>query len=66
MTPYTKTLGTLSRETGISIPTLRLYADTGLVDCIRDSVGRRLFPDSAAEIALRVRAERTAGRLTAA
>ena len=57
--PFDQTLGTLSRETGISVPTLRLYADTALIPCIRDSVGRRLFPESAAKIALRVRDERT-------
>ncbi len=56
---FDQTLGTLSRETGISVPTLRLYADSSLIPCIRDSVGRRLFPKSAAEIALRVRDERT-------
>ncbi len=57
--PFDKTLGTLAKETGISIPTLRLYADSALIPCIRDSVGRRLFPEGAAEIALRVRDERT-------
>ena len=56
--PYDKTLGTLSRETGISIPTLRLYADTQLIPCIRDSVGRRLFPRNAGALALEVRATR--------
>ena len=60
--PFDKTLGTLRRQTGISVPTLRLYADSGLIPCIRDSVGRRLFPESAAEIALRVRDERTGAR----
>ena len=53
------TLGTMSKQTGISKPTLRLYADSGLVPCLVDSVGRRLFAESAAEIALRVRDERT-------
>lgn len=53
------TLGTMSKETGISKPTLRLYADSGLVPCLIDSVGRRLFDENAPEIALRVRDERT-------
>ena len=53
------TLGSLSKQTGISKPTLRLYADSGLVPCSVDSIGRRLFLESAAEIALRVRDERT-------
>ena len=59
MEAFDTTLGTLSRRTGISKPTLRLYADTGLVPCLIDSVGRRLFQRSAAESALRVRDERT-------
>ena len=56
---FDTTLGTLHQRTGISKPTLRLYADTGLVPCLVDSVGRRLFQPSAAKIALRVRDERT-------
>lgn len=56
---YDKTLGTVSRESNVSVPTLRLYADSGLIPCIRDSVGRRLFPESAVEAARRVRKERT-------
>lgn len=59
MEVFDTTLGTLSRKTGISKPTLRLYADTGLVPCVVDSVGRRLFQPRAADIALRVRDERT-------
>jgi len=53
------TLGSLAQKTGISKPTLRLYADSGLIPCSVDSVGRRLFLSSTAEIALRVRDERT-------
>jgi DNA-binding transcriptional MerR regulator len=53
------TVGSMSKLTGISKPTLRLYADSGLVPCSVDSVGRRLFPETAPEIALRVRDERT-------
>ena len=59
MEAFDTTLGTLSRQTGISKPTLRLYADSGLVPCMVNSVGHRLFQPSAAEIALRVRDERT-------
>lgn len=53
------TIGTMSKKTGISKPTLRLYADSGLVPCQKDSVGRRLFEAGAPKIALRVRDERT-------
>ncbi|UCC14396.1 MAG: MerR family transcriptional regulator [Gammaproteobacteria bacterium] len=53
------TLGSLAKQTGISRPTLRLYADSGLIPCSVDSTGRRLFPESASEIALRVRDNRT-------
>jgi DNA-binding transcriptional MerR regulator len=56
------TLGTLSRETGISRPTLRLYADSRLIPCEVDTVGRRLFPASAIARAVKVHAERTAAR----
>ncbi len=52
------TLGSLAKQTGISRPTLRLYADSGLIPCSLDSTGRRLFPESAPDIALRVRDER--------
>lgn len=56
--PFDKTLGTVSKESGVSVPTLRLYADSGLIPCIRDSVGRRLFQHDAGQLALRVRQER--------
>ncbi len=59
MEAFNTTLGTLSRQTGISKPTLRLYADSGLVPCLITSVGHRLFQPSAAKTALRVRDERT-------
>jgi DNA-binding transcriptional MerR regulator len=55
---YTKTLGTLHRETGISVPTLKLYSDLGLIPSIRSSIGHRLFPANAGQLALQVRAVR--------
>ncbi len=59
------TIGSMSKVTGISKPTLRLYADSGLVPCQIDSVGRRLFDASAPKIALRVRDQRMGTRKTA-
>lgn len=59
---YDLTIGALHRETGISIPTLKLYADSKLIPSIRDSTGRRLFPSSAAQMALKLREERMARR----
>lgn len=65
MESFDTTLGTLSRQTGISKPTLRLYADSGLLPCLVNSVGHRLFQPSAAKIAIRIRNERTRARNTA-
>jgi DNA-binding transcriptional MerR regulator len=47
-----KTLLTLSefaRRAGISRPTARLYADSGIVPCYHDTRGGRLFLESAVE-----------------
>lgn len=52
------TLGTLHEESEVSKPSLRLYADLGLIPCRVDTVGRRLFPEAAIEAARKVRAER--------
>ncbi len=41
------TLGALRKETGISFPTLRHYADAGWIDCEMDSSGRRIFTEAA-------------------
>lgn len=65
MESFDTTLGTLSRQTGISKPTLRLYADSGLIPCLVNSVGHRLFQRSAAQKALRIRDERISTRNSA-
>lgn len=65
MESFDTTLGTLSRQTGISKPTLRLYADSGLIPCLVNSVGHRLFQPSAAKEALRIRDERIGIRKSA-
>jgi len=56
------TLGSIARQTGISKPTLRLYADSGLIPCSVDCTGRRLFHESVIALALQVREERTHAR----
>lgn len=53
------TLPELSRRAGISLPTLRLYADTGLIECSYDTRGNRLFRETVVEQARRVRESRT-------
>ena len=53
-------MGAMVRQTGLSPPTLRLYADAGLIPCEVDSTGRRLFPPMAIEMAKRIHAERLA------
>lgn len=53
-------MGAMVRQTGLSPPTLRLYAAAGLIPCEVDSTGRRLFPTVAVKMAKRVHAERLA------
>lgn len=53
------TLGALRKETGISFPTLRRYADAGWIDCEVDSSGRRIFTKTAIEQARCVYKSRT-------
>jgi DNA-binding transcriptional MerR regulator len=59
------TLGSVAQQTGISKPTLRLYADSGLIPCSVDFTGRRLFHTNVIDLALQVREERTRARKTA-
>lgn len=56
------TLGELSRRSAISPPTLRLYSDAGLIDCLYTSRGDRLFFEEAIEQARRVRESRSRKR----
>jgi DNA-binding transcriptional MerR regulator len=53
------TLPELGRRAGISLPTLRLYADVGLIECFRDTRGNRLFLEAAIDHARKVRESRT-------
>jgi len=56
------TLGALRKETGISLQTLRRYADAGWIDCELDSTGRRIFTIEAIDQARKVFESRTARR----
>ena len=40
---YTDTTSELARQAGVTQPTIRKYADLGLLDCIVASNGTRLF-----------------------
>lgn len=53
------TLPELSRRARISLPTLRLYADSGLVPCFKDTRGVRLFHETAVGQARAVLESRT-------
>jgi len=37
----------IAREAGVSETRIRVYADAGIIECVRDSAGRRAFPASA-------------------
>jgi DNA-binding transcriptional MerR regulator len=52
------TMGALQKQTGISAPTLRHYADAGWIECEIDSTGRRLFTGKAVRQAISVYARR--------
>jgi len=56
------TIGALRKETRISLPTLRRYADAGWIDCVIDSSGRRIFTAEAILQARRVYMNRTNGK----
>jgi DNA-binding transcriptional MerR regulator len=60
------TLPELSRRSTVSQPTLKLYADSGLLECSYDSRGCRLFGEKAIGEARRLRDERTGRRSEAA
>lgn len=62
MNDYTDTAGAIARKAGVSVPTVNVYAELGLVDCIRASNGWRLFKPSAADRVREVRDKRLANR----
>jgi DNA-binding transcriptional MerR regulator len=54
------TVGAMSKATGLSAPTIRLYYDAGLIPGDVDTNGHRTFPPTAVAIAKAVHAERMA------
>jgi len=59
---FTETTGSLARKAGVLPETIRLYGDTGLIDCRRSATGVRMFRPSAADQVKRILAERLARR----
>lgn len=58
----TRTTGQVAREAGVSQPTVRLYADLGLIACVTASDGTRLFSADAADLVRQIRTRRLANR----
>jgi DNA-binding transcriptional MerR regulator len=56
------TVGGIAAETRVPAPTIRAWARRGLIECQRDSAGRRLFNQAvvAQVLKLRARAQRPA------
>jgi DNA-binding transcriptional MerR regulator len=59
---YTETSGKLARDAGLTVPTISLYADKGLLDFIRSSNGTRLFRAGQADRVKAIYTERMANR----
>jgi DNA-binding transcriptional MerR regulator len=59
---FVLTTGALARATGLSTPTIRLYAALGVLQHRVASNGARLFRPDAAEVARKFLAERLANR----
>lgn len=60
--PYVDTTGKLAREAALTVVTIGLYADLGLLDFIRCSNGTRLFRSGQAPRVRQIYAERMANR----
>jgi DNA-binding transcriptional MerR regulator len=65
---YGRTSGQVAREASVSQPTVRLYANLGLVPHITASDGTRLFSAEAADLVRQIYSQRLArrGRIEAA
>jgi DNA-binding transcriptional MerR regulator len=59
---YRHTSTSLGRVADLTAETVRLYADNGLIECIRLPNGVRLFTDAAAQRAREIKAQRMANR----
>ncbi|MGO8854415.1 MAG: MerR family DNA-binding transcriptional regulator [Steroidobacteraceae bacterium] len=62
MSEYTQSSGQLAREAGISVQTVILYSDLGLIDHVRVGNGLRLFRPGEAEKVRTIFTERMATR----
>jgi len=59
---FDRTTGQVSREAGVSQPTVRLYANLGLLPHVVASDGTRLFASGAADLVRAICARRLANR----
>jgi DNA-binding transcriptional MerR regulator len=59
---FTETTGSVARAGEVSQPTVRLYADLGLLEFITDSRGNRLFRRGTGDVVRRIYVERMAHR----
>jgi DNA-binding transcriptional MerR regulator len=60
--PFTDTSGKLARDAGVTVATVDLYSDLGLLQFIRISNGTRVFREGQAERVRQICAERMAHR----
>jgi DNA-binding transcriptional MerR regulator len=60
--PFTETTSAISRASGASIPTIRLYGDLGLIQFIEASNGTRLHRKDAGERVAQLLRQRIANR----
>jgi DNA-binding transcriptional MerR regulator len=59
---FDRTTGSLARDAGVSPPTVRLYANLGLLPYVLASDGTRLFAADAAELVRQICTQRLANR----
>ena len=59
---FDRTTGQVAREAGVSQPTVRLYANMGLLPHVVASDGTRLFAQEAADLVREICARRLANR----
>ena len=65
MDDWTYTLGAVARGAELCDATIRTYSELGLLECRRDSTGRRLFRADAPAEARRIFQERKRAQLSA-
>jgi DNA-binding transcriptional MerR regulator len=61
-TQFDRTTGQVARDAGVSAPTVRLYANLGLLPHLTASDGTRLFRPDAADLVREICARRLANR----